>query len=213
MDSCESSLKAEHLTYQSEGDGSIPILSLHFRVLPITALQALEGYKKWHYLGKTRFISTVNYAACFGNKIYGCISLGAPNATEMRGLFTRHTQQGWWEIKRLAMHPSCPKNSESKFIGIALRLLQKDHLVIGIITLADSSVGHCGTIYKASGFTYIGLSSPKKDFYVDGKIQQRGKTKGINGEWKPRSQKHVFFKKLVGDNADLQADGCPKEKK
>lgn len=112
----------------------------------------------------------------------------------MDGYFDRYTQDGWWEIKRLAMTDDCPKNSESRFIAISIKLLIKSHKVKGIVTLADDGVGHCGTIYKASGFDYLGLSSPKKDFYVDGKIQQRGKTKGVDGEWRDRSIKHKYIK-------------------
>jgi hypothetical protein len=65
-------------------------------------------------------------------------------------------------------------------------MLLKKHLVKGILSYADIGQGHVGTIYKASGFKCIGITNPRNDFYVDGKIKQRGKTKDVYGFWKPR---------------------------
>jgi hypothetical protein len=67
-------------------------------------------------------------------------------------------------------------------------------MVKGIVTYADDGQGHQGTIYKASGFKLLGMTAPKKDFWVNGKIQQRGKTRGINGEYRDRSRKWLFVK-------------------
>ena len=144
-------------------------------------------------MGKTGFLSTINFGAFFGNRCVGALSFGGVNATEIYPYFDRRTQKGWYEIKRLAMADECPKNSESRFIGIAIRLLRKAFEVKGIITYADSGV-HEGIIYRATGFEYKGLTAAKSDFWVNGAIQQRGKTKGIKGDWKPRSRKHLYVK-------------------
>jgi len=94
------------------------------------------------------------------------------------------------------MDDRCPRNSESRFISVAIRELRKLTPVKAIITYADSAMGHTGIIYRATGFTYLGLTSPKDDFWVDGKIQQRGQTSGIGGVWLPRSRKHKFIKRF-----------------
>jgi hypothetical protein len=191
---CGDSSLVEQSLFQEEEGGAIPTSPLQLFIKPINKLTAEKFYKKWHYLGNTGFLSSINYGAYFEDQIVGTISYGSPNATEMAGYFDRYNQSGWWEIKRLAMTDDCPKNSESRFIAISIKLLRKDNIVKGIVTLADDGVGHKGTIYKASGFKYIGLSAPKKDFYINGKIQQRGKTKGIEGDWIDRSRKHKFVK-------------------
>ena len=185
---------AEYLLFQMEDDGSIPISALQLRFHQIGNEMASIAYKEWHYLGATEFISTVNFGAYWNNKLEGAISYGSPNATELKGYFDRHNQHGWWEIKRLAMSPVCPKNSESRFIGYTLKMIRKLFRVKGVVTYADDGVGHVGTIYKASGFKSLGLTKPKKDFYVNNKIQQRGKTKGVTGEWRDRSRKWLFIK-------------------
>jgi len=194
---CGGDAKVAYPLFLEEKGGAVPTSPLQLFVKRISKLTASKFYERWHYLGKSGFISTINYGAYYDGWIVGAISYGAPNATEMKGYFDRHNQEGWWEIKRLAMTDSAPKNCESRFIAVSTRLLRKSAKVIGIVTLADSGVGHVGTIYKASGFTYLGLSAPKKDFYVNGKIQQRGKTKGKKGEWRDRSQKHQFIKQFL----------------
>jgi hypothetical protein len=124
----------------------------------------------------------------------GAISYGPPNATDLAGYWDRHTQGQWWEIKRLVMSPICPKNSESRFIAITIKMLRKMVEVKGVVTYADDGQGHQGTIYKASGFKPLGMAAQKNDFWVNGRIQQRGKTKGVDGEWRPRSRKWLFVK-------------------
>lgn len=187
----------QHDLFQQVDGGANPTSPLQLFIRPVNHTTATNFYARWHYLGETDFISTINFGAYFDNICLGVISYGSPNATEMKGYYDRNTQEGWWEIKRLAMDDKAPRNSESRFIAISMRLLRKMFKVVGMVTLADSSVGHVGIIYKASGFKYLGLTAPKKDFFIDGKIQQRGKTKGKTGEWRDRSRKHLFVMQLA----------------
>lgn len=180
--------------FQAGDGGAIPTSPHQFRVEQISKRQANACYRKWHYLGEQDFISTIHFGVKTEGELWGAISFGPPNATEIEEFFTRNSQEGWFEIKRLALSESLPKNSESHFIAISIRLLRKLYEVRGIITYADSAMGHTGIIYKASGFKYLGLTEPKNDYWIDGKIQQRGGTTGMGGEWKPRSRKHLFVK-------------------
>jgi hypothetical protein len=191
---CADNVNGSMTLFHRASGGSIPTSAHQIVVDEITRERAAWCYGQWHYLGETKFISTRNYGAFFNGILYGAITYGAPNATELDGYFDRYTQDGWFEIKRLALSPSLPKNSESRFIAVSLRLLKKSEAVRGVVTYADSGVGHVGTIYKAAGFDYKGLTAPKSDYVVHGKIQQRGKTKRGHGEWKPRSRKHLFVK-------------------
>lgn len=194
---CGDSVVATRSLFQVGDGGAIPTSPHQLEMVEITNKVAGVCYEKWHYLGKTEFLATHNFGVFVNGELMGCISYGAPNATELKGYFNRYTQNGWREIKRLALSDYLPKNSESRVIAVSIRLLKKIEKVAGIVTYADSGVGHCGTIYKASGFNYLGLTAPKKDFYVDGKIQQRGGTKGKVGEWKDRSRKQLFVKRFV----------------
>lgn len=192
---CADSVAGSTSDDQSEGGGSNPTSALQISFKEITSNEARQAYANWHYLKDTRFLSKVNFGAFFQGSFEGAISYGSPNASDLKGCFTRQNQIGWWEIKRLVLSPRCPRNSESRFIAITLKLLRKIHKVEGVVTYADSSQGHVGTIYKASGFESRGLTALKNDYWVNGRIQQRGKTKGVGGVWKPRSQKWLFVKR------------------
>ena len=181
--------------FQVDDGGSQPTSALQLYFREISPITAAIAYKKWHYLGDQDFISQINFGAYHNQTLEGAISYGPPNATDLKGYWDRHTQGQWWEIKRLVMSPKCPKNSESRFIAITMKMLRKLALVRGVVTYADDGQGHVGTIYKAAGFQPLGLTDQKCAFWVDGKIQQRGKTKGVNGEWKPRSRKWLFVKR------------------
>jgi hypothetical protein len=193
---CGDSSTAELPLFQGEDGGATPTspLQLHFR--EINAVTAAGAYRRWHYLGDTQFLSQINFGAYFEGQLQGSISYGPPNAKYLKGFWTPETQNDWWEIKRLAMSDLCPRNSESRFIAVTLRLIKKTHLVRGVITYADDGQGHVGTIYRASGFTAMGLTAQKTDFYIDGKIKQRGRVSGLDGEWRPRSRKWLFVKRF-----------------
>jgi hypothetical protein len=185
---------AELPLFQGEDGGAIPTSALQLLFRPIEHITAMIAYNNWHYLGNTDFISQTNFGCYWNGLLHGAISYGPPNATDLKGYWDRNSQAGWMEIKRLVMSPICPKNSESRFIGYTIKKLRKFTNLNGIVTYADSQQGHIGTIYKASGFKYLGLTKKKMDFWIDGRIQQRGKTSGIDGKWVERSQKHLFIK-------------------
>lgn len=184
--------------FQETESGSIPTSPLQLRFEVIEPRTAAVAYRKWHYLGAAGFLSQINFGAYFNGELEGAISYGPLSAPAMEGYWDRNTQAGWYEIKRLAMSPDCPHNSESRFIGKTILLLRKRCIVSGIVTYADSGAGHTGIIYKASGFQYMGLTAPKTDFWVgDVNVgQRRGGIKGKAGDWRPRSRKHLFIKKF-----------------
>ncbi len=196
---CGDSIKVMRSLFQEKEGGAIPTSPLQLELREIDRCLASECYKKWHYLGDTGFISTYDFGVVFIDDLWGCISMGSPNAKVLNGYWTPETQEGWWEIKRLALSDNLPKNSESRVIAVAMRLIKKmNKNVKGFVTYADSSVGHVGTIYKASGFNYLGLTAQKSDFFEAGhdKPVQRGAVKHLQGEWRERSRKHLFIKPL-----------------
>jgi hypothetical protein len=193
---CGDSSTAELPLFQGEDGGATPTSPLQLYFREINAVTAAGAYRRWHYLGDQGFVSQINYGAYFDGKLEGAITYGPPNATDLRGYWTRQTQSQWWEIKRLVMSPLCPRNSESRFIAITLKMLRRRETVRGVVTYADDGQGHVGTIYKASGFQALGMTAAKNDFWVDGKIKQRGKTTGISGEWRPRTRKWLFVKRF-----------------
>ena len=108
-------------------------------------------------------------------------------------------------MSRLVIHPDFQeRNLASKFVSAAIKLLRKQTHVRCLLSYADSEF-HYGTVYQATNFSYYGLTDKKKDFFYkteNGFIKHsRGKIKGLEGEWRYRSQKHryvmIFDKDLL----------------
>lgn len=60
------------------------------------------------------------------------------------------------ELRRLCCVDDTPKNTESFFIGKALRLLNRTWGGEVVVSYADKEYGHTGIIYKASNFEMVG---------------------------------------------------------
>lgn len=112
---------------------------------------------------------------------------------------SRQDQDGLFELSRLCLD-ACIQGYEhniaSWFVSRSIKLLRKETNVRCILSYADSDY-HSGIVYRACNFDYYGLSEAKKDFWIknqDGSFikHNRGKTKGIAGEWRPRSRKHRY---------------------
>lgn len=172
----------------------------------ISKREASELLKKYHYLSKIQrgFKSGINYGLIKKEEIVGvCIFTGFPVPELLKGMFglPRTEQQGFFELSRLVLDPKVQQeehNLASWFVARCIKDLRKNNEVRSILSYADNDF-HEGIVYKALGFEYYGLSAPKKDFWIkqeDGsyKKHSRGKVKGLEGEWRDRSQKHRYVK-------------------
>jgi hypothetical protein len=175
-----------------------------YNIRRIDKAAASEVLLKFHYLKDISkgFKSGFNYGLFKEDELCGVIIFtGFPVpelAVGMLGL-ERENQDGLFELSRLCLTPEVQKyehNLASYFVSRAIRQLRKDTKVRLILSYADASF-HNGTVYKACNFSYFGLSEERKDFYrlnSDGSYskQSRGKTKGVAGEWRPRTRKHRY---------------------
>ena len=181
-------------------DLEIPVSPKQYAINSIEKNMAGAMYEKYHYLGDKGFLHQYSFGAFFANTIWACITYGIPNARNINGIYKSDEQDGVLEITRLVAKPEAPRNTCSRLISQSIKELQKRYPIRIIITYADTAQGHTGSIYKASNFDYVGLTAPKTDFvHPDGKIK---KMKGVKyseleGEWVPRSQKHLFVKRLM----------------
>src|SRR5579859_4307383 len=194
---CGGSLTVEQPIPIGDG-GSTPTPSLQIsqEVRRISLQEMRSLVEPFHYLGKKRFRASFCFGLFMDSILVGGIAFHGISAPETAvGAFglQRTEQDGLWEIGRLVLRPeSNGKNLGSFLIGRAIKLLKKETTVRAVITYAEAP-RHNGGVYRASNFTYCGLSNPKCDFYVYGVKQERGKTKGIvGGEWRPRPRKHRF---------------------
>lgn len=167
---------------------------------------ARELVSDYHYLGGKGFRSSVCYGLhdnSTGRYIGVAVYHGVSAPETVVGAFglRRDEQEGIWELGRLVLKPEFNgKNYGSYLVGRSLRILRREHYVRAVISYAAADK-HLGYVYQATNWIYCGLTAKKKDFWVNGKIQERGKTKGVDGIWVGRPQRHryvlVFDKSLT----------------
>ena len=66
------------------------------------------------------------------------------------------------DIRRMVCTDASPKNSESYFIGQIRKWIRNNTDYENILSYSDPTVGHFGTIYKASGFYNAGNTNSSK---------------------------------------------------
>lgn len=172
----------------------------NYKIKRVSKAECEQILSKNHYLSKQGFSFRCgrNYGLFLEDKLIGVAIFHTVSAWEtVKGAFGLEDkeQKGFWELGRLAIDGGyAVKNLNSWFVARCIKLLRAEENVRALISYADTEY-HEGYIYQALNFTYYGLTAPKKDFWVkqdDGtyKKQSRGVTKGVDGEWRPRSRKH-----------------------
>lgn len=173
------------------------------RIERIEKKECAELINEYHYLGKQgcSFRSGYNFGLYYEDILIGVAVFHNVSAPEtVQGCFglARNEQDGILELGRLAILPEYNgKNYTSWFLARAIKQLRKATVVRALISYADTDY-HCGYIYQATNFKYYGMTTKKRDFWrkqPDGTYikQSRGKTNGIEGEWRDRTRKHRYM--------------------
>jgi len=75
-------------------------------------------------------------------------------------------------LTRLVIEPDVPQNACSFLLAHSVRLIRKEGRFGALVTYADESQGHTGTIYRAAGWEYVGRTGPYPR-WVDAEGRQR----------------------------------------
>jgi len=122
-------------------------------IKPIDSTSANKVVELYHYSGKSTKNSQVHLGVFLKNKLEGVLQFG-PSIDKRR--MAKNLGVGFnesLELNRMAFSERLPKNSESRAIGVSLRMLKKayPHIKV-IVSFADACQCGDGTIYRASGF-------------------------------------------------------------
>lgn len=113
-----------------------------------------------------------NGPMCWGlfadDQLIGVCAFATPCSENVRAsVFGAEYKNSVTELHRLAIIDETPRNTESWFIARALRGLKEEKPHIwAVLSFADSTQGHYGTIYQASNFMYCG-STGRATFFRD----------------------------------------------
>lgn len=173
------------------------------QVLPISSQDAAKVIKRIHYSGKVVNNSQLHFGVFINGRCEGAMQFGPPMVRKNLMHVVEGTKwNNFLELNRMAFGPKLPKNSESRAIGVAMRMIRKQYPHIEwVVSFADATQCGDGTIYRASGFV---LTQIKKNTSIiklpDGSIATTmtyGKGKHIL-KTKGKSRPPEGSEKLIG---------------
>lgn len=130
---------------------------------PIPAKDANALVKRVHYSGKVVQNSQIHIGVFYRGRLEGAMQFGPSlDKRKVQGLVAGTRWNEFIELNRMAFTDALPRNSESRAIGVAMRMLKKHapHLK-WVISFADGTQCGDGTIYRASGFVLTGIVESK----------------------------------------------------
>jgi len=130
---------------------------------PVSSKVANECVKRLHYSGKVAQNSQMHIGVFWNGKMEGAMSFGPPlDKRKTSGLVRGSKWQHFCELNRMAFSDRLPRNSESRALGVAFRLLRKHKPALRwVVSFADATQCGDGTIYRASGFVLTGIKANK----------------------------------------------------
>lgn len=145
-------------------------------VAPVDRRAADACVERWHYSGRTYSKSRLHLGVWLDGDLLGAMQFGPPLQTShLVGLVRGTTWNGFIELNRMAFSDRLPRNSESRALSVAMRLMrQHAPHVEWCVSFADGTQCGDGAIYRASGFLLTGIKrntslwrTPKGDVVSD----------------------------------------------
>ena len=139
-----------------------------YTVKIIPPKEAKQFVHTHHYSRGSHNGPSPSYGLFDGDELIGCLMFATSCSENVRkSLFGAEYKDNVKELHRLVILDITPKNTESWFIGQVLKQIQNDRPdVWGILSFADKTEGHYGTIYQATNALYCGTTA-KATFYMD----------------------------------------------
>ena len=135
---------------------------IELKVIPSKV--AIPFVKKHHYSGKVVNNSCLHFGAFLDDRLHGVMSFGSPmDKRKVLGLVEGTGWNEMLELNRMAFDESLPRNSESRCISLAIKLIKRNAPQIKwILSFADGCSCGDGTIYRASNFVLTGIKENKE---------------------------------------------------
>ena len=139
---------------------------------------AVEDFiRKYHY---SRSIRGLHISFCFGlftpngkfgiPTLIGSMMFGIPAMAGVAESYMPEEPKSVIELNRLCCIDGTPTNTESYFIGKAIRWIKQHTDYKLILSYADTKQGHDGVIYKATNFIHLGMTSLSRALIADGEV-------------------------------------------
>lgn len=151
--------EVEPVPNQAQDGGSQPTSPLHsLQVRPIPLVMAKKLLEREHYLHSLPGGTMLSFGVLLVSRLLGALTFGAGSYLAHR-LVEGATRDDCLVLTRLWLSEDLPRNSESRVLGIIMRLRRSHTHLKFLVAYSDPSAGHMGTVYQASGWLYTGLSA------------------------------------------------------
>jgi hypothetical protein len=139
---------------------TLPASAKDIHVAPIASAAAKALVKRLHYSGKTTQNSQLHLGVFLDKRLEGVMQFGPSlDKSRIQGLVADTPWNGFLELNRMAFSDRLPRNSESRALGIAFRIIRKHYPHIQwVVSFADGAQCGDGTIYRAAGFALTGIT-------------------------------------------------------
>ena len=118
------------------------------------------------------------YGGFIGDKIVGIVCYGMGCGKNQYTAIIPDIQNGEYiELTRLWCVNSAPRNTESKIISQSLKLLPQEIKLV--VSFSDEAEGHCGIIYQATNWYYLGKNKGGKMLLMPNGIKKHPRLLGI----------------------------------
>ena len=126
---------------------------------PIDSKTSHDFVRRVHYSKTSTSNPNLHIGVYYGGTLHGAMQFGTP--LDKRRVLPLVNGTQWhqmMELNRMAFDDTLPRNSESRALAIAMKLLRKHApQVKWILSFADATQCGDGTIYRASGFILTGI--------------------------------------------------------
>lgn len=149
----------------------------------IDSKSANEIVKKYHYSGKVTQNSQLHFGVFKNDILVGALQYGPSIDKRRMASSLGIGMNECLELNRMAISDVCGKNTESRVLGITLRMIKKKYPFIKcIVSFSDACQCGDGTIYRASNFKLIGYKKNTSLLYVpDGVVGELRKFVSFDG--------------------------------
>jgi hypothetical protein len=129
-------------------------------VKPIKSADGNAFVKAHHYSGKVAQNSQLHLGVFLDGRLHGVMQFGPSlDKRKIQGLVSGTAWHEFLELNRMAFDEHLPRNSESRALSIAWRLMRKHApQVKWVISFADATQCGDGAIYRATGFVLTGIN-------------------------------------------------------
>lgn len=126
---------------------------------PIKPRIANAAVKRLHYSGTVVRNSQLHIGVFLHDSLEGVMQFGPPlDKRRLIGLVRDTAWNGFLELNRMAFGDALPRNSESRALSVAMRMIRAHYPHIEwVVSFADATQCGDGTIYRAAGFALTGI--------------------------------------------------------